>query len=111
MNLQQTIVIVVGIVLTIVILAIVIRALQAFGLSRCRGIVYKAFVTAENHFEQGNDKFEYVISVAKNAIPKPLNLIITDKVIRRTIQLWFDICKDLLDDGRVNNTKNYKALN
>ena len=110
MNLQPTFVIVIGIVLTITSLAVVIKALQTFGLSKCRRVVYKAFVTAENQFEQGNDKFEYVISVAKDAIPKPLNLIITDKVIRKTIQLWFDICKDLLDDGRVNNTKNYKAL-
>ena len=71
-----------------------------------REYVYKLFVEAEHEFKYGeNDaKFEYVICFARSAIPAPFDLFITESLLRKTVQLWFDLCKDLLDDGKFNGT-------
>ena len=98
-------------VLTIIFILIFLKAMQILGLDKCRAVVYKAFVTAENSFKDGNDKFEYVISIAVASIPKPFSYFINEKLVRKTVQLWFDLCKDLLDDGRVNSVEDYKSLN
>ena len=92
----------------VIILSIVL--LKKIGFERIRKVVYKAFVTAENHFNSGDEKFSYVVEVAKSNIPAPFNLFITEKTLKTTIQLWFDLCKDLLDDGRINEVKDYKAF-
>lgn len=98
-------------ILTIILILIFLKAMQILGLDKCRAAVYKAFVTAENSFKNGNDKFEYVIVIATASIPKPFSYFINEKLIRKTVQLWFDLCKDLLDDGRVNSVEDYKSLN
>ena len=67
---------------------------------------YKAFLHAEHSFQHGDndEKFEYVVNVAKKAIPAPYNLFITETLLMDMIQLWFDLIKDLLDDGKLNGT-------
>lgn len=100
---------------TTVILAIVGIVLVAFlavkyirhmGLESIRKRVYRAFLTAEQHFQYGEnaEKFEYVIDIAKSAIPAPFNLLITESLLRKVVQAWFDLVKDLLDDGVFNGT-------
>lgn len=83
-----------------------VRLMQSIGLSRVRETVYKAFLHAEHRFlhSESDLKFEYVVSVAKKAIPAPYNLFITETLLRDVIQLWFDLIKDLLDDGKLNGT-------
>ena len=83
-----------------------VRTMQTIGLERIRKYVYQLFVDAEKEFEHGKneEKFEYVVNLAKMAIPAPFNLIITESLLRRMVQAWFDICKDLLDDGKLNGT-------
>lgn len=83
-----------------------VRMMQKIGMEKVRKTVYKAFVYAENHFNHGENriKFEYVVQQAQKKIPAPFNLFITEKLLRDTIQLWFTLCKDLLDDGRINGT-------
>ena len=92
------------IAITIILVFVVIKVVQMLGFEKCRAIVYKAFVTAENHFNNGDERFEYVIKVALLNIPAPYKFLITENMVRKTIQLWFDICKDLLDDGKMNGT-------
>ena len=105
---QNTVLAVVFIVAVILLLLfIAIKALQSVGLEKIRNIVYKGFVTAENEFQYGDnyEKFEYVISIARSAIPIPFNLFITESLLRRVIQAWFNLCKDLLDDGKFNKSE------
>lgn len=88
------------------ILFLFVKAMQTIGMEKVRSYVYQLFIEAENAFKHGDneEKFEYVIQFAKSAIPSPFSLFITEKTVRKVVQLWFDLCKDLLDDGKLNGT-------
>lgn len=100
--------------ITMVVIGIVIAAflavkyVQHVGLEKIRKKVYDLFLEAEHEFQYGEntEKFEYVINLARAAIPSPFNLFITEKLLRKVVQAWFNLCKDLLDDGKLNNTEN-----
>lgn len=83
-----------------------VKMMQTIGMEKVREYVYKLFVEAEHAFKHGEneEKFNYVILYAKSAIPAPFNLFITETSLRKVVQLWFDLCKDLLDDGKLNGT-------
>lgn len=85
---------------------LLIKYIQTLGLEKVREIVYQGFIKAEHEFKHGDNKmkFEYVVHLARSSLPSPFNLFITETFLRETIQLWFDLCKDLLDDGKLNNT-------
>lgn len=84
-----------------------IKEMQRIGLDKIRESVYKAFLVAEHRFQYGeNDaKFCYVVNVAKELIPAPFNIFITEGLLKEVIQMWFNLCKDLLDDGNMNGTE------
>lgn len=84
-----------------------VKRMQELGLEKIRKSVYEGFLYAEHIFKKGDNKakFNYVVEVAKNALPTPFNAFITEKLLREVIQLWFDLVKDLLDDGKVNRSK------
>ena len=95
-----------AIVGVLVVLFLFVKAMQTIGMEKARAYVYKLFIKAENEFEYGDNssKFEYVISMAKSAIPMPFSLFVTESLLRDVVQTWFDVCKDLLDDGKFNGT-------
>lgn len=82
------------------------KVMQKIGLAKIRKIVYAGFVEAEKMFQHGDnkEKFEYVINLARSAVPMPFSLFITESLLRKVVQLWFDLVKDLLDDGKLNGT-------
>ena len=86
---------------------LLVKYLQKLGLENVRATVYEGFVIAENRFKQGDNKqkFEYVVQLARSSIPAPFNLLITESTLRKVIQLWFNICKDLLDNGRLDKSE------
>lgn len=83
-----------------------VKAMQTIGMEKVRGYAYKLFVKAEHEFQHGEnkEKFEYVVNLTKRAIPAPFNLFITESCLRKVVQTWFNLCKDLLDDGKMNGT-------
>lgn len=85
---------------------VIVKYIRHVGLESIRERVYKAFLDAEHEFQHGEntEKFEYVINIAKSAIPVPFNLFITESLLRKAVQAWFDLVKDLLDDGKFNGT-------
>lgn len=93
----------VGVVIAIF---LIVKYIRHVGLESIRERVYKAFLDAEHDFQQGEntEKFEYVINIAKSAIPVPFNLFVTESLLRKVVQAWFDLVKDLLDDGKFNGT-------
>ena len=99
---------VVAIIFIVLVVAVAIflavKSMQNIGLEKIRAYVYQGFIKAEHEFQQGDNeqKFDYVVQLARSSIPAPFNLFITEKLLRKVIQLWFDICKDLLDDGKIN---------
>lgn len=94
------------VLLTICALLLFVKAMQKIGLEKVRGIVYDGFVKAEHEFQHGENeqKFDYVVQLARSAIPNPFKVFVTESVLRKVVQLWFDLCKDLLDDGKLNGT-------
>lgn len=84
----------------------VVKVMQTIGMERVRGYVYKLFVEAEHEFKHGEneEKFDYVVCLARGAVPSPFNLFITERLLRKVIQTWFVLVKDLLDDGKLNGT-------
>ena len=99
---------VVAIIFIVLVVAVAIflavKSMQNIGLEKIRAYVYQGFIKAEHEFQQGDNeqKFDYVVQLARSSIPAPFNLFITEKLLRKVIQLWFDICKDFLDDGKIN---------
>lgn len=102
-NQEAVILVAIGILLVIY---LAIRVFRHVGLEKIRGHVYKLFVEAEHEFQYGDneEKFEYVICLARAAIPSPFNLFITETLLRKVVQAWFDMTKDLLDDGKMNGS-------
>ena len=99
---------IIAIIFIILVIAIavflIVKAMQEIGLKKIRQYVYDRFVEAEHEFQHGENeqKFDYVVQLARSAIPVPFNLFITEGLLKKTIQLWFDLCKNLLDDGKLN---------
>jgi hypothetical protein len=85
----------------------VVKRCQEKGLDEIRGDVYQLFLMAEHRFQsgEGKAKMDYVITMAKELIPSPFNMFITEALLRKAVQAWFDLIKDLLDDGKLNGTK------
>lgn len=99
--------IILAIIGLVIVFYLVVKLFQKLGLEKIRAAVYQLFIEAEHAFQDGagTEKFEYVINLAKTIIPVPFNLFITEKLLRRVVQSWFDIIKDLLDDGKINKGK------
>ena len=98
-------------VITILIAVFLIKKLIDYitkkGLEGIRLDVYKLFVEAEKTFlasGQGQQKFDYVIRLARSMLPKPVQVFVSEKMLKEVVQLWFDGVKDLLDDGKLNNS-------
>jgi hypothetical protein len=89
-----------------VVVFLIVKYIRHKGLESIRERVYAAFLEAEHAFQHGEntEKFEYVVSIAKSAIPAPFNVFITENLLRKVVQAWFDLVKDLLDDGKFNGT-------
>lgn len=102
-NAKTIILAVIGIVVAVF---LIIKYFRHMGFESIRERVYRAFLEAEHNFQHGenNAKFEYVLNVAKSAIPAPFNIFVTEKLLRKVVQAWFDLVKDLLDDGKFNGT-------
>lgn len=98
-------------VITMLIIAFSVKKLIDYitkkGLEGIRLDVYKLFIEAEKTFkasEQGQQKFDYVIHMARGMLPKPIKVFVSEKMLKDIVQLWFDGVKDLLDDGKLNNS-------
>lgn len=68
--------------------------------------VYQLFLMAEHMYlsGEGKQKMDYVIQSARALLPPVAQFFITEELLRKVIQLWFDSVKDLLDDGKYNGS-------
>lgn len=99
------------VVVTVLIVAFAVKKAVEYitkkGLEGIRLDVYKLFVQAEEAYKesgQGQKKFKYVVSLARSMLPKAVQVFITEEMLETAVQLWFDGVKDLLDDGKLNNS-------
>ena len=94
-------------ILLILMIAIVIIIAAYLYLSEIRADVYHLFLIAEHTFTatpKGKQKMEWVIQQTRVLLPKWAQLFITDALLEKALQNWFDMVKDLLDDGKFNKT-------
>lgn len=76
-------------------------------LEQIRLQVYDLFLVAEKTYitsKSGKQKMKYVISKARLLLPNWLQFFISDELLEILVQEWFDAVKDLLDDGKYNNS-------
>lgn len=94
------------VMIAVILIVIAVKAMQTLGMEEIRGYIYSLFLEAEHDYKYGENKqkFEYVVQLARSALPSPFNLVITEKFLRKTIQLWFNLVKDMLDDGKLNSS-------
>jgi type II secretory pathway pseudopilin PulG len=101
-------------IVTILVIALLIAALvgavyfylKEKTLNEIRADVYQLFLKAEHMYVSGagKQKMEFVIQKARSLLPSWAQLFITEDVLRKVVQIWFDAVKDLLDDGKLNRS-------
>lgn len=97
--------------LIIVALTIIMMAVTYFkgrSLEDIRNDVYQLILKAEHMYEEsgsGKQKMKWVVSQARNLLPKWVQALISEDTLMNIIQAWFDGVKDLLDDGKMNHSE------
>lgn len=77
-------------------------------LDEIRGDVYQLVLRAEHTYKEsssGKQKMKWVVSRARKLLPGWMQLIISEEMLEKIIQVWFDEVKDLLDDGKMNGSQ------
>ena len=100
-------IIVVVAVLAITTVTMTIAYLRERTLDQIRKDVYRLFLKAERRFKeskQGQQKMKWVIQQARGLLPDWARAIISEELLIKVLQKWFDGIKDLLDDGKMNKT-------
>lgn len=86
---------------------VVYRYYKARKIEGIRQDVYKLFIYVEKRFKEsgsGKRKMQYVVNAAYQLLPNLLQKILTKEMLEAIIQAWFEEIKDLLDDGKINNS-------
>lgn len=76
-------------------------------LAEIREDVYLLFVEVEKKpefYKAGKQKMKWVLARARSLLPAWLQMFITDAFLERVIEGWFQAVKDLLDDGKLNDS-------
>ena len=100
------------IILTILAVMVVAGATYVYlrdkTIDEIRTDVYQLILRAEHTFKEsgaGNQKMKYVVSQARRILPSWLQYFITDEFLESVIEKWFQAVKDLLDDGKLNESE------
>lgn len=106
---NQTILLVVLIIIALlVMIGLTFIYIKNKTLDEIRSDVYQLFIKAEHIYKESNSgkqKMDYVIGLARSMLPVWLKPFITETMLKKLIQLWFDTVKDLLDDGKYNKSQ------
>jgi hypothetical protein len=75
--------------------------------TKIRKIAYKLIKQAEETIvgtKKGQERFEQVLTQVYSLLPGWLRLFISCSLMEQKLQEWFDLIKDSLDDGKINNS-------
>lgn len=95
-------------ILLVVTLVITFQYAKHKGLEGIREQVYQLILRAEHMYKesgQGQQKLKWVVQQARGLLPKWLQVFATEEAMIKIIEKWFRGVKDLLDDGKVNQTQ------
>ncbi|OPJ57179.1 hypothetical protein [Alkalithermobacter paradoxus] len=94
--------------LIIVIVGYMVYIYKRFGekvaIKEARELAYKLMLIAEKNFVNGDEKFAWVVRKFYNMIPEYTKSLFTEKEIESFVQNSYDEIKDILDDGKKNNS-------
>lgn len=101
-------------ILTIVIIVMALAVIAAGiyfyvrdkSLENIRADVYQKFLEAEHKetLTTGKQKMKWVLSQARSLLPNWAQVLITDALLEKVVEGWFQAVKDLLDDGKLNKS-------
>lgn len=95
-------------ILLVVTLIITFQYAKHKGLEGIREQVYQLILKAEHMYKEsgtGQQKLKWVVQQARGLLPKWLQVFVTEEAMIKIIEKWFRGVKDLLDDGKVNQTQ------
>lgn len=101
---------IVAIILIVAALAVIAGGIYFYlrdkTLNEIRADVYQKFLEAEHNevLTSGKQKMKWVLSQARMLLPSWAQLLITDNLLEKVVEGWFQAVKDLLDDGKLNGT-------
>lgn len=98
------VVVIVGVVLVALFLVIYLRGKT---LNDIRKDCYELFLKAERAIVEsgsGPERLNWVVDIAYPLVPKWLQFIITKNMFKVIVDEWFKEIKDLLDDGKNNDS-------
>ena len=101
------IIITVAVVVLMTIVAMAVTYFKNRTLEDIRADVYQLILKAEHIYEEsgsGKQKMKWVVSQARKLLPQWAQTLIAEDTLMDIIQIWFDGVKDLLDDGKMNNS-------
>lgn len=105
--------VIVALILLVTTIVIGFQYLRMKGLEGIRGDVYQLFLLAEHRYTNssaGKQKMKWVIQQARGLIPGWMQLFITETMLEKVLEKWFRGVKDLLDDGKINNSVSGKTV-
>lgn len=85
--------------------------LKMKGLEGIRADVYQLILKAEHMYKEsgtGQQKLKYVVQQARGLLPTWIRWAIKEDTMMIIVDEWFKAVKDLLDDGKVNNSQRKK---
>ena len=90
------------ILLVAVLILLIVTIVIAFQYAKHKGL---EGIRANVYQLAGQQKLKWVVQQARGLLPKWLQIIITEEMLLKVIDVWFDGVKDLLDDGKVNGSQ------
>ncbi|PYG90365.1 hypothetical protein LY28_00248 [Ruminiclostridium sufflavum DSM 19573] len=75
--------------------------------NKLRRIANKLMLQAEQTIvgsQKGQERFEQVLTQVYLLIPAWIRFFIPESLFEKTLQKWFELIKDGLDDGKLNNS-------
>ena len=94
-------------VVILTIIAMTVTYLKNRSIEDIRADVYQLILKAEHIYEEsgsGKQKMKWVVSQARKLLPQWAQALISEETLMNIIQIWFDGVKDLLDDGKLNDS-------
>lgn len=91
----------------VIVVALIVLYVRNRSIEGIREDVYQLFLKAEHLFVEsgaGAEKMDWVCEKAYELLPRAVKLFTTPDMIRVILQKWFVQIKDLLDDGKKNNS-------
>jgi len=95
-------------ILAVITFVVVYQWAKHKGIEGIRVQVYGLILRAEHFYTEspaGKQKMKWVVSQARGLLPNWLQYVVSERALENIIEEWFKGVKDLLDDGKVNDSQ------